>query len=147
LEVLLGFPEDQEYIKSFREGLKVLIACRGGNKAGRFLEAAAYGMSGRRGIILIPEGRGGWGWHKFFGELRKASDFLCHGGLWVWFLVCDEQEGWERGREKIGFGLKKDRAFVCRCVEVGFGPCREGDAHREWSSFQDECSASRAVCS
>jgi hypothetical protein len=40
------------------------------------LEAAAYGLGGRRGIILIPEGHGGWGWHKFSGELRKASEFL-----------------------------------------------------------------------
>jgi hypothetical protein len=76
MESLLGFPGDQEFIKSFREGSKILIACRVGNKDGRFLKAVAYGLGGRRGIILILEGRGGWGWHKFFGELRKASDFL-----------------------------------------------------------------------
>jgi hypothetical protein len=34
LEILLGFLEDQDFIKSFREGSKVLIARRGGNQAG-----------------------------------------------------------------------------------------------------------------
>jgi hypothetical protein len=49
---------------------------RGGNKDGRFLEVAAYGMGGRRGFLLILDGRGWWGWHKFASELRKAKDFL-----------------------------------------------------------------------
>lgn len=61
LEVLLGFPEEQDFVKSFMEGSKVMIARRGVNKADRFLEAATFGMGGREGIILIPEGRGGWG--------------------------------------------------------------------------------------
>jgi hypothetical protein len=61
IDVLLGFPGDKEFVKSFREGTKVLIVSRGGNKDGRFFETAAYGMGGRRGILLIPKGRGGWG--------------------------------------------------------------------------------------
>jgi hypothetical protein len=76
LEVLLGFPEEQDFVKSFMKGSKVMIARRGVNKAGRLLEAATFGMGGRKGIILIPEGRGGWGWHKVLVELRKAADFL-----------------------------------------------------------------------
>lgn len=67
LEILLGFPEIQDFIKSFREGSKVLIARRGGNQAGRFLKAAAFGMGGRKGFILIIEGHGGWVWRKFSG--------------------------------------------------------------------------------
>jgi hypothetical protein len=74
MESLLGLPGDQEFIKSFREGSKVLIARRRGNKDGRFLWVGQ--SETRRGIILIPEGRGGWGWHKFSGELRRAQDFL-----------------------------------------------------------------------
>jgi hypothetical protein len=54
MDVLLGFPGDKEFVKSFTEGMKVLIMRRGGNKDGRFLEAAAYGMGRRRGILLIP---------------------------------------------------------------------------------------------
>lgn len=76
LEILLGFPEDQELIKSFREGSEILIARRVSNHAGRFLEAAVFGLGGRKGLILIPEGRGGWGWLKFSDELRKAAVFL-----------------------------------------------------------------------
>jgi len=35
-----------------------------------------FGLGGWRGFILIPEGLGGWGWRKFFGELSKISTFL-----------------------------------------------------------------------
>jgi hypothetical protein len=48
----------------------------GGNRTGRFLEATVFGLDGRKDFIIIPEGRGGWGWQKFSGELRKAVDFL-----------------------------------------------------------------------
>jgi hypothetical protein len=76
MEGLLGSLEEQDFVKSFREGPKVLIARIGGNKAGCFLEETIFGMGGRKGFILIPEGSGGWGWHKFSGELRKVADYL-----------------------------------------------------------------------
>jgi hypothetical protein len=76
LEVLLGLPTEQVFVKSFREDSKVLIARRGGNKAGRYLEATMFGLGGRKGSIVIPEGRGGWGWLKFSDELRKVVDFV-----------------------------------------------------------------------
>jgi hypothetical protein len=76
LEVLLGLPEEQEIVKSFREGSKLLIARRGGNKDGRFLEVSSFRLGGRKGFIVIPEGCGGWGWIKFSNELRKVVDFL-----------------------------------------------------------------------
>jgi hypothetical protein len=76
LKILLGYPEDQEFIKSFRERSKILIAQRGSNQAGRFLEATVFELGGRKGLILIPECRGGWGWLKFLDELRKAAVFL-----------------------------------------------------------------------
>jgi hypothetical protein len=63
MEVLLGFPRDKEFVKSFREGTKVLILRRGGNKDGRVSEAVAYGMGRQKGILLIPEGHGA---RKFF---------------------------------------------------------------------------------
>jgi hypothetical protein len=76
LEIPLGYPEDLDFIKSFRKGSKVLIARRGGYQASRFLEASDFRMGGRKGFLLILEGRGGWGWHKFSGELRKAVNYL-----------------------------------------------------------------------
>jgi hypothetical protein len=94
LEILLGFLEDQDFIKSFREGSKVLIAWRGGNQAGRFLEAAAFGMGGRKGFSLIPKGRGGWGWRKILRRAKNGHRIpLCHGGLRFGFLVCKRWEG------------------------------------------------------
>jgi hypothetical protein len=47
LEILLGHPEDQDFIKSFRDRLKILIARRGGNQASRFLEATEDGWPER----------------------------------------------------------------------------------------------------
>jgi hypothetical protein len=33
-------------------------------------------LGGWKGFIIIPDGRGGWGWIKFSDELRKVVDFL-----------------------------------------------------------------------
>jgi hypothetical protein len=75
MENLQWFP-GEDFIRSFREGSKVLIVRRGGNAVGRFLEVAVYGAGGRRGIIFIPEGRDGRGWRSFVLELDKFSAFL-----------------------------------------------------------------------
>jgi hypothetical protein len=47
MEILLWFP-GEDFVRYFREGSKVLIVRRGGNVAGRFLEAAVYVLGGRR---------------------------------------------------------------------------------------------------
>jgi hypothetical protein len=76
VENLQWFSGEKDFIRSFREGSKVLIVRRGGNAAGRFLEVAVYGAGSRRGIIFIPEGRDGRGWRSFVLELGKISAFL-----------------------------------------------------------------------
>jgi hypothetical protein len=76
MESLLCFPGDKDFVRSFREGSKVLIVRRGGNVASRFLEVAVYAVGGRRGFICIPEGYEGRGWSKFVLELGKVKDFL-----------------------------------------------------------------------
>jgi hypothetical protein len=76
LDGLLGILAEQDFVKSFREGSKVLIARRGGNKAGNYLEATTFGLGGRKGSIFIPEGHEGWGWLKFSDELRKIVEFF-----------------------------------------------------------------------
>jgi hypothetical protein len=94
MEALLGFLGDKEFVKSFEEGTKVLIVRRGGKKDGWFLEAVAYGMGGWRGILLIPEGGGGWSWHKFASELRKARGyFFATVGGRSGYLFSTEEEG------------------------------------------------------
>jgi len=49
----------KEFVKSFKEGPKVLIVQSGGNSSGRFLEVAVYRVGGWKGLILILEGREG----------------------------------------------------------------------------------------
>jgi hypothetical protein len=56
-------------------------------------------MGGRKGVILILEGRGGWGWHEFSGKLRMAADFLsatvgCRLGS---LSTSDKKDGKEEG--------------------------------------------------
>lgn len=75
LESVLRF-SGKDFVRSSREGSKVIIVRRGGNVAGRFIEVAAYDLGGLRGIIYIPEGRNGWGWRRFLAELGKVRDFL-----------------------------------------------------------------------
>jgi hypothetical protein len=69
MEALFGFPGGKEFVKSFREGLKVLIV------------------------------RGGWGRHKFACKLRKAKDyfFFCYGRRRGWVFVFGGEGGWEGG--------------------------------------------------
>jgi hypothetical protein len=50
-----------DFIESFREGSKVTIVRRGGNKFGRFLQVAVYAVGGLRGLVLFPEGHDGRG--------------------------------------------------------------------------------------
>jgi hypothetical protein len=38
------------------------MVCGGGNKADCYLEVSVYAEGGWKGIIWVPEGRGGWGW-------------------------------------------------------------------------------------
>jgi hypothetical protein len=42
IESLLWFPGDKDFVRTFREGSKVLIVRRGGNVAGRSLEVAVF---------------------------------------------------------------------------------------------------------
>jgi hypothetical protein len=46
----------EDFVKSFREDLKVLIVWRGGNQADRFLEVASFVVGGRKGFIWLPKG-------------------------------------------------------------------------------------------
>ncbi len=61
VEEVLRNPEVEDFVKSFRQGSKVTIVQRGGNRFGRFLEVAGYAVGGRRGLVLFPKGRDGQG--------------------------------------------------------------------------------------
>jgi len=74
-EVLRNLGVD-DFVKSFREGSKVTIMWRGGNRFGRFLEVAIYAVGLRRGLVLFPKGHDGRGWSRVLGELSKVLAFL-----------------------------------------------------------------------
>jgi hypothetical protein len=61
----------EDFAKSYREVEKVVMVRGGRNKAGRYMEVAVSAEGGQKGIIWLLEGRGGWGWHRFAGELRQ----------------------------------------------------------------------------
>lgn len=61
----------KDFVKSFHEYVEVLMVCRCGNKAGRFLEVATFAEGSHRGCIWLHEGRAGWGWRCTADELRK----------------------------------------------------------------------------
>jgi hypothetical protein len=51
----------KDFVKFYREDVKALMVSGGGNKAGRYLEVAAYAEGGHKGVIWLPEGCEGWG--------------------------------------------------------------------------------------
>jgi hypothetical protein len=122
MEDVLGFPGESEFVKSFREGAKILIVRRGGNKAGQFLEASVFGLGGRRGFLLILEGRGGCGWRKFFGEIRKASDFLSNSvGGGSFSSVSAKKKGVKEEDPKVDLCSSLKRPSFAEVLKRGSG--------------------------
>lgn len=76
VEALVRNTKVKKFIHSFRDGSKAFIVHRGANESGRFLEVAAYAVGGRRGLIMLSNGRGGQGWSGFAAELKKVLSFL-----------------------------------------------------------------------
>ena len=66
----------EDFAKSFCEEVGVLKVHTRSNKAGCFLEEAIFVEGGRRGVIRLPEGRGGWGWRRFVDELQHLLALL-----------------------------------------------------------------------
>jgi hypothetical protein len=60
----------EDFARTFRDEVRVLKVRMGSNKAGCFLEVAVFVEGGQKGVIRLPEGRGGWGWQRFVDELR-----------------------------------------------------------------------------
>jgi hypothetical protein len=73
VERMVLLTEDQPFTESSRDGYKAFFAQRGVNRAGGFLELAEYAVGGRRGLIIVPEGRDKRGWKRFAEELGKVS--------------------------------------------------------------------------
>jgi hypothetical protein len=67
----------KEFVKYFREDVKVLMVRGGENKSSRYLEVEVFAEGGRKGAIGLPEGHEGWGWARVAGVPRKMINFLC----------------------------------------------------------------------
>jgi hypothetical protein len=60
-----------DFARSFRDEVRALKVRTGSNKAGCFIEAGVFVEGNRKGVVRLPEGRGGWGWQRFVDELRS----------------------------------------------------------------------------
>jgi hypothetical protein len=70
MEEALETQRKEEFARSFHDEVRVVKIRMGSNKAGFFLEAAVFVEGAQKGVIRLPEGRGGWGWKRFVDELR-----------------------------------------------------------------------------
>jgi hypothetical protein len=62
VEEALKTQRREDFAGSFCDEVRVLKVRMSRNRAGCFLEAAVFVKGGRKGVIRLPEGRGGWGW-------------------------------------------------------------------------------------
>jgi hypothetical protein len=73
--------------------VRVLKVCLGSNKAGCFLEVAVFIEGSQKGVIRIPEGRGGWGWQRFVDGLRVLVAQLVERALSVALAINAREVG------------------------------------------------------
>jgi hypothetical protein len=76
LEELLRSSGSEDFFKSIQVESKALTVRRGGNRNGRFLVVITQAVDDRRNVIVLPEGREGWGWGRFAGELSRVKAFF-----------------------------------------------------------------------
>ncbi|KAG2670996.1 hypothetical protein I3760_14G113000 [Carya illinoinensis] len=62
----------RDFFKSFRIGSLAVVAHRRSNAFGQFLEVMEYGDNGRRGMLVFPAGKEGYGWKTLSLELKHA---------------------------------------------------------------------------
>jgi hypothetical protein len=62
VEVVRGALRKEDFARTFQDEVRMLKVRMGSNKAGCFLEVAVFVKGGRKGVIRLLEGHGGWGW-------------------------------------------------------------------------------------
>jgi hypothetical protein len=60
VEEVMGAQRKEDFTRSFQDEVRMLKVRMGSNQAGCFLEVAVFVEGGRKGVIRLPEGRGGW---------------------------------------------------------------------------------------
>ncbi|CAI9783586.1 unnamed protein product [Fraxinus pennsylvanica] len=71
IEDLISKPYIESFARTFRVGDTVIFLQRCSNRKGRFISIQEIHRGGRKGTIIIPEGRNGVGWRGFGVELRR----------------------------------------------------------------------------
>lgn len=71
MRALLQAESSKEFVEFLRMGIKAFIAQHGSHRFGCFLAVAECGGGGRRGFVVILEGRGGRGWLDFVLKLQR----------------------------------------------------------------------------
>lgn len=56
VEEAIMSPGKEEFVKSFRVEVEVLMVCKGSNKAGCFLQATVFAKGGWKGVIWLTKG-------------------------------------------------------------------------------------------
>ena len=72
IEELISKQKSGQFARTVREGDRVLILQLGSNAHGTFLLFSELDNGCRRGSIVIPEGKSGFGWRGFGTHLRKT---------------------------------------------------------------------------
>ncbi|KAB1206533.1 hypothetical protein CJ030_MR7G000011 [Morella rubra] len=113
-ERLMAANGDSSFVSKANDYSQALLAQRCVNKAGRYVAILEYGEGRRRGVVMVPEGKGGEGWRLLTGVFQEVVDHLSrvNGGK-VGQRVSGHQE--LRGGLSFAGAVKMKRPLV----EVG----------------------------
>jgi hypothetical protein len=110
----------EDFARMHRDGARVLKVRLGSNKSGCFLEVAVFVVGGRKGVIWIPEERGGWGWQRFVDELQFLVAQLAERVLPVVPAINAEEVG-----EMQSFENPAVKAGEMACASRSKSPVKE----------------------
>ncbi|CAI9776149.1 unnamed protein product [Fraxinus pennsylvanica] len=93
IEDLISKPYIESFARTFRVGDAVIFLQRCSNRKGRFISIQEIHRGGRKGAIIIPEGRNGVGWRGFGVELRRhCVPEVKHGVLRTYPVPANQQK-------------------------------------------------------
>ncbi|KAB1206137.1 hypothetical protein CJ030_MR7G014282 [Morella rubra] len=75
-ERLMAANGDSSFVSKANDYSQALLAQRCVNKAGRYVAILEYGEGRRRGVVMVPEGKGGEGWRLLTGVFQEVVDHL-----------------------------------------------------------------------
>jgi hypothetical protein len=130
VEEVKGALRKEDFARTFRDEVRMLKVRTSSNKVGCFLEVAVFIEGGRKGVIRLPEGRGGWGWQRFVDELRSMGAHLDGKALPVALDVVDREvgcavnageEGCTNAGVVVGAACSKSSAMEAQAHRAGLG--------------------------